>query len=141
MSTSCDVRWIISLIASSYALGIVVWLLTYDRLIPRKPWWNNLQPFVARRHLESFRAWEKRWCKAERAYSEAQRAMMNCPEAEYRQISERGFVVSLPANHSLSLRSLSARYPDGPSYEELANIGVLVPSQARSLRLIRGGKS
>jgi hypothetical protein len=119
---------------------LIVWQFLYTYIVPRKPWWHGFRPHLLRRHLESFGAWEKRWLEAYAHCNETEHAVLNDPSAVRRQVSQYGFVSSLPANHPLCLRALRAKYPDGPSYEELANISVLVIDSKPALQILRGGK-
>jgi hypothetical protein len=120
---------------ASIGLGIVLpttiiffvdWYVL-DRLWPRKPWWDGLKPDLPRRHLESFRAWERRHAEAMRDYNEAERAFMQSPDASYTQVSTRGFVASLPINHPLSVKRVAALYPEGPPYNLLAQLAGVKP--------------
>ena len=85
---------------------------------------------MPRLHLESMSAWERRHCDAMRRYHDAEHAMLESPDATHRHVG-RSIVYSLPVNHPLTLRRLAALYPDGPSYEELAEIAGVVKLQDR----------
>jgi hypothetical protein len=105
------------------ALPVIAWAWLYEHILPRKPWWQGLEPkSLHRRHLESFSKWEKRYCDAMKEYRDSERAMMESPDAVHRQVSARGWTYSLPFNHPLCVRRLAALYPEGPPLRELEEL-------------------
>jgi len=79
---------------------------------------------VHRRHLESLRSWQRRTEAAMDALVGASDAFTT----EAQRLGRMGHVPyagvhwSLPGDHPLAVALLAARYPDGPSRDELAQI-------------------
>jgi len=73
-----------------------------------------------RRHLESVFAWRKRMDAVSKKVSETSDAFIAEARKNGNRVEEgRRITFTLPAYHPLSVAHLCARYPDGPSYEEL----------------------
>lgn len=115
--------------------SLLAWAWLREHVLPAKPYWVGLAPNLPRRHLESLSAWAERHAAAMDRLHDAQHAMTESPDATWRRVSARGSVVSLPANHPLTLRALFARYPDGPSFEELCEIAGIEPKQETTMGL------
>jgi hypothetical protein len=79
---------------------------------------------VPRRHLESLRSWETRTFAAAMLLHAADDAFV--AEAQklgmVDRISERGLRWSLPSAHPAAIALTAARYPDGPSPEEIERL-------------------
>jgi hypothetical protein len=78
---------------------------------------------VRRRHFESLSSWDARTDAVALLVLSAEKAFI--AESSKRgttRISDDGPVACLPANDPVALTLLHARYPDGPSIEELAEI-------------------
>jgi hypothetical protein len=117
------------------AVLTIAWWGLYEYVIPRRSFFADLAPKVQRRHLERFGAWEARHIAAMRGFHDAQHAIIGCRDASWRQLSARGWEVSLPSNHPLSLQLLAAKHPDGPTYDELAGIAPSMPTTIRTVAL------
>jgi hypothetical protein len=100
------------------------WLLERVRGPTRRLAIRSARLRVARRHLESLDAWDRRTDAAEQALTEAAVAF----EEEARrldrveQVGHTGLRCSLPGSHPLAVALVAARYPDGPSHAELLQL-------------------
>jgi hypothetical protein len=84
---------------------------------------------VSRRHLESIRAWGKRVEAVHRSMDYANRFFYDAAQMSGSIVHEgRAIIYSLPHSHPASVLLLHAKYPDGPSFEELAAIAGFDPS-------------
>jgi hypothetical protein len=75
---------------------------------------------VPRRHLESVTAWNARIVAAHERQERAQTEFIEV--ARWESTSERGGVWLLRRNHPAAIALLHARYPDGPTLEELVQL-------------------
>jgi len=84
---------------------------------------------VPRRHLESIRAWGKRAAVAHETLVHANRFFCDAAQMGGTITYEgRAITYSLPHSHPASVLLLHAKYPNGPSFEELAAVAGFDPT-------------